>query len=95
MANLQIITKCPMCDLKYDKNDIKIVDKKDGAITLYMNCKKCKSSVMMLILTNILGITSISMVTDIEENELEKTENSQIECDDVLEIHKFFKNNLS
>lgn len=82
-----------MCNLKYDKNDIKIVNKKESAITLYMNCKKCKSSIVMLILTNALGITSISMVTDMEEDEVVKTRNGQIGYDDVLEIHKFFKNN--
>ena len=78
MASLQIITNCPMCDFKYDKKDIKMVNKKDGLITVYLSCQKCKSSMMMVIMTGALGITSVSMMTDISENDLKNIENSFI-----------------
>lgn len=92
MASLQIITNCPMCDFKYDKENIKIIDKKDGLITVYLNCQKCKSSMVMAIMTGVLGITSVSMMTDINEDDLKNIENSRVEYDDVLEMHKFLKN---
>ena len=91
MASLQIITNCPMCDFKYDKKNIKMIDKKDGLITIYLNCQKCKSSMMMVIMTGALGITSVSMMTDITEDDLKNAENSHVEYDDVLEMHKFLK----
>lgn len=93
MPNLQIMTKCPMCDFKFEKESIKIIDKKDGFITLYLNCKRCKSSLMMVIITGALGITSISMMTDIAEDDFEKINGNSISYDDVLEMHKFLENN--
>lgn len=92
IANLQVITKCPMCDFKYDRNDIKVVDKKQETISLYLNCKQCKSSITMVILTGMLGVTSVSVMTDAMENDLKKIGNGYINYDDVLEIHKFLKN---
>ncbi len=92
MPNLQIMTRCPMCDFKYEKEDVKIVDKKDGLITLYLKCNQCKSSLMMVIMTGALGITSISTMTDIVEDDLEKVKDSCVDYDDVLEMHKFLKN---
>ncbi len=91
MTSLQIITNCPMCDFKYDKKDIKMIDKKDGLITIYLNCQKCRSSMMMVIMTGVLGITSVSMMTDIVEDDLKNIENSCVEYDDVLEMHKFLE----
>ena len=91
-ANLQIMTKCPMCDFKYDRSDIKIIDKKHETINLHLNCKQCGSSVMMVILTGVLGITSVSVVTDVTENDLKKIDGGCVQYDDVLEIHKFLEN---
>lgn len=92
ISSMQIVTKCPMCDFKYDKKDIKSVDSKEGIVTLYLNCKKCKSSMMMMIMAGVMGITSISMISDFTEDDLDKMEGSCVEYDDVLEMHKFLKN---
>ncbi len=91
MASLQIITNCPMCDFKYDKKNVKMIDKKDGMITVYLSCQKCRSSMMMVIMTGILGITSVSMMTDITESDLKNIESGYIEYDDVLEMHQFLE----
>ncbi len=92
IANLQVITKCPMCDFKYDRNDIKVVEKKQETISLYLNCRQCKSSITMVILMGMLGATSVSVMTDVMESDLKKIDNRYINYDDVLEIHKFLKN---
>ena len=91
IANLQIVTNCPMCDAKYDKENVKTVNKKDGMITLYLNCQRCGSSMMMAIMTGALGITSVSMMTDFTEDDLRRMESGYIEYDDVLEMHKFLE----
>ena len=72
-ANLQMVTNCPMCDFKYDgKKNIKIIDKKDGMVTFYLSCDQCKSSVIVAVMIEAFGITSISVMTDIVENDLKK-----------------------
>jgi len=92
LANLQIVTNCPMCDFKYDKSSIKVIDKKDGIMVLYLNCRQCKSSVAMAIMIETFGITSISIMTDVVEDDIKKIDSGFIKCDDVLEIHKFLEN---
>jgi hypothetical protein len=94
MPNLQIMTKCPMCNASYQKDDIKIINKNDGTISIYMNCGHCKSSVVMLLMAGPTGVTSISIPTDITEDDFEKIRSSDsIGYDDVLEMYKFLKNN--
>ncbi len=92
VSNVQIATKCPMCDFKFSKDDIKTIDSKEGAATFFLNCSKCKSSVMMVIVASALGITSISMVSDLAEKDLGKIEKDCVKYDDVLEMHKFLEN---
>lgn len=92
VSNVQIATKCPMCGFNFSKDDIKTIDSKEGAATFFLSCSKCKSSVMMVIMASALGITSISMVSDLAEKDLGKIEETCVEYDDVLEMHKFLKN---
>lgn len=92
VSNVQIAAKCPMCGFEFSKDDIKTIDSKEGAATFFLNCSKCKSSVMMVIMAGALGITSISMISDLKEKDLNKIETGCVEYDDVLEMHKFLKN---
>ncbi len=92
VSNVQIATKCPMCGFKFSKDDVKTIDSKEGAAAFFLNCSKCKSSVMMVVMASALGITSISMISDLAEKDLSKIEANCVEYDDVLEMHKFLKN---
>jgi len=83
-----------MCDATYDKEDIKVIGKKDGALSVYLNCRHCKSSVLVFVMINPVGVTSVSVPTDITEDDFEKVrKNETIDCDDVLEMYKFLKDN--
>ena len=92
-ANLQMVTNCPMCDFKYDgKKNIKIIDKKDGMVTFHLNCDQCKSSLIVAVMIEAFGATSVSVMTDIVEDDVKKIDNEFIKYDDVLEVHKFLEN---
>ncbi len=91
-TGLKIITNCPMCGFKYDdKKDIKTIDRKDGMITFYLNCSQCKSSVIVAVMTEAFGVSSVSIITDIVENDIRKIDGNSIKYDDVLEMHKFLE----
>ncbi len=94
MPNLQIMTKCPMCSSSYGKDDIKIINKNDGSLSIHLNCSHCKSSVVMLLMVSPNGVASISVPTDITEEDFDKIrDNNVISYDDVLEMYKFLKDN--
>jgi hypothetical protein len=84
-----------MCSASYEKNDIKIVNKNDGNLSVYLSCRQCKSSVVMLLIIGPAGVASISIPTDMTEEDFDKIQNSDaiISCDDVLEMYKFLRDN--
>jgi hypothetical protein len=50
--------------------------------------------VVMLLMAGPMGVTSISIPTDITEEDFEKIKGGRtISCDDVLEMYKFLKDN--
>lgn len=92
VPNLQVMTRCPMCDTVYKKDKIKVINKKDGVVSLYLNCGHCKSSVAMLLILGPAGFTSISVPTDITEDDFEKmVSGTAVDYDDVLEMYDFLK----
>ena len=94
VPNLQIITKCPMCSASYKKDDIKIINKNDGTLSVYLNCSHCRSSVVMLLMVGPAGVASISIPTDITEEDFDKLRASDaIGYNDVLEMYKFLRDN--
>ncbi len=83
-----------MCSASYNKEDIKVINKNDGSLSIYLSCSHCKSAVVMLLMAGPMGVTSISIPTDITEEDLDKMDGRcAISCDDVLEMYKFLKNN--
>jgi len=90
--NWQSFSRCPLCDHPYDSKKIKVIEKKDGLMVLYLNCSKCKSSIMLMVSAGLLGITSVSIITDITEKDMKRFQNKKpISADDVLDLHTFLK----
>lgn len=88
------MTKCPMCSASYEKNDVKVINKNDGNLSVHLSCSHCKSSVVMLLIIGPAGVASISIPTDITEEDFEKIRNNDtISCNDVLAMYKFLKDN--
>lgn len=89
---LKFLNNCPLCGHKYDTNYLRIVDKKDGVMTLYLTCPHCQSSMMVALTMNALGMSSVSMITDVTDKEIDSFRlKNAITTDDVLEIHAFLE----
>jgi len=87
---LKFINNCPLCGHKYDTSYFKVIDKKDGIMTLYLDCPFCQSSVMIALTINAMGMTSVSMITDVTEKEIDSLRGKRaISADEVLEFHSF------
>lgn len=69
-----------------------MIARQDDTFSLYLNCKHCKSSMVMLLIMGPMGVTSISIPTDITEKDLEMMKHvDSVNSDDVLEMYKFLK----
>lgn len=90
--DLKFLANCPVCNHHYNPKEIKILDKKDEIVTLYFVCAYCKNAVISAVSAGILGITAVSIITDLSASEAEKIKDtSEIDSDDVLAIYNFFK----
>lgn len=91
-GNSAFIFTCPFCHQKHNATEVKILAKKEEILTLYLNCRHCHSSTMMMVSSNILGMTSISILTDMSEQDLDFFEKKDtISANDVIEMHEFLE----
>lgn len=91
--DLKFLTSCPVCNCQYDPKEIKILDKKDGTVTLYFACAHCKNCIISAVNAGVLGVTAVSMITDMNISEAERIKDAPAVCsDDVLAIYNFLGN---
>lgn len=91
--DLKFLSLCPVCNCQYDPKEIRILDKKDGIVTIYLTCIHCKNSIISAVNAGVLGVTAVSMITDMNISEAKKAKDASAVCsDDVLMIYNLFGN---
>jgi len=90
---LKIISHCPVCHFNYNPAEVRILEELDSAQLIHIKCKNCKSAIVALISINSIGISSVGLVTDLDENEIQNfREMSEISGDDVISIYQTLQN---
>lgn len=88
--DLKFLCLCPVCNCQYNPKEIKILDKKEGVVTIYFACAHCKNSIISAVNAGVLGVTAVSMITDLNIAEAEKIKDiPDLSADDVLTIYDF------
>lgn len=89
--DLKFLASCPVCNCQYDPKEIKVLDKKDGTVTIYFACAHCKNSIISAVNAGALGVTAISMITDLNISEAEKMKDIPVvSSNDILLMYNFF-----
>lgn len=87
---LKLISYCPLCNARYSTMSAKILEEKEGAHLIHLECRNCGSSIVALIFTGGMGISSVGLVTDLTSEDVIKFKNAQdINSDDVIALHEF------
>lgn len=87
--NPTLITHCPVCNLRYDPLEARILEEEANAHLVYIKCRSCQATVLAVIVTNNLGISSVGLITDLNGDDILKFKSAEaISCDDVLEAHQ-------
>ncbi|MFA4936670.1 MAG: hypothetical protein WC575_00030 [Patescibacteria group bacterium] len=85
----KLISYCPLCEKSYNPLKARILDEKDGAHLVHLQCGECGSSIVALILTSTLGITSVGLVTDLTSEDVMKFKDyNQINSNEVINFHQ-------
>lgn len=85
---LKLISYCPLCNMQYNPLSAKILDERDDAHLVHVECRRCGSLIVALVLTGGIGISSVGLVTDLtSEDVLKFKDQDKIQTDDVIELH--------
>ncbi|MFH1226130.1 MAG: hypothetical protein V1684_02525 [bacterium] len=87
---LKLINYCPVCQNRYEQLEAKILEEREDACLIHLKCRRCSSSVVALVIANVLGVTSVGLITDLASEEVLKFKNlTPIGADEVIGIHQF------
>lgn len=90
--NIKVISLCPICNARYSFSDAKMLEEREHGRLVYIHCRKCRSGVLALIMSNSAGVSSVSLVTDLTSKEIMKFKNREpVSMDHVIDLH----NNLT
>lgn len=87
---LRLISYCPLCESSYNPLRARVLEEKDDAHLLHIQCAACGSSVVALLFTSGAGPTSIGLVTDLTSDDvLRFKDQSVVGVDEVISLHDF------
>lgn len=90
--NIKFVSRCPLCNTEYQSDRAEIIEEKEGEALIYVECLKCKSSIVATVMFGGVGLVAIGLVTDLNKNDIEKfKEAPPISSDEMLEVYKVLK----
>ncbi|OGY43056.1 MAG: hypothetical protein A2729_03765 [Candidatus Buchananbacteria bacterium RIFCSPHIGHO2_01_FULL_39_14] len=90
--NPTLITHCPVCNLRFNPLEAKVLEEGENTHLVYIKCRHCQASILALISASQLGISSVGLITDLSGDDIMKfKEMSPITFDDVIESHQFLR----
>ncbi|MFA5029462.1 MAG: hypothetical protein WC518_01775 [Patescibacteria group bacterium] len=93
---LKIVANCPVCHYHYNPGEAKVLEENEGAHLIYLKCRRCYSAILVLIMANNFGISSVGLITDLDSHEVMKFKAAkETNSDDVLSVHQLLENNSS
>ena len=69
---LKLVNKCPVCSEQYQPFQASIVEEKDEAQLVHIQCRKCASAIVALIVNGQMGLTSVGVITDLSSDDVER-----------------------
>lgn len=89
---LKVISACPLCNVRYNPLQAHVLDERDDAHLLHLECRNCGSAVVAAVLNDQLGVSSVGLITDLTSDDVLrfKDEPETLSVDDVLSLHVLF-----
>lgn len=84
-----LVTHCPVCNLRYDPVEARVLEESDNAHLFYIRCRHCQAAVLAVVTVSSSGISSVGLVTDLTSDDVIRFKSAKpITCDDVIEVHE-------
>ncbi len=89
MRKMGIRPNCPLCRAVYRGQDLKLVREVKGRYLFHILCPGCHASIINITMDNLIGVSSLYMVTDFSREDLVKfVDSSPVLCDEVIETYE-------
>jgi len=89
---LKYISRCPVCNEKYDSNHAEVFDEREAANLVHITCHKCQSNFIAMTVSMAHGSSSVGVVTDLNFKDAKKFyQASPITVDEVIAGYQFLK----
>lgn len=94
LESLRLMTTCPICNTQYNPVAAKIVEEREQAHLIHIQCKNCGSSIVAVIMIGGLGISTVGLICDLTSDDVFKFKDSKrVSTDDVISIHQILTKN--
>lgn len=91
---LRLVSYCPVCETRYNPMHARILSQDGETQLLHVQCRKCRNSILALVLVNQVGASSVGLLTDLSyEDVVQFKTNSAVTIDDVIDTHEFLERN--
>lgn len=86
---LKVISACPLCNVHYTPLQAHVIDAREDAHLLHLECRNCGCAVVAAIRSEQLGVSSIGLLTDLTSDDVVRFKDTAavLEVDDVIELH--------
>jgi hypothetical protein len=85
---LKLVSYCPVCETRYNPMEAKVLGKDGETHLLHVQCRKCRNSILALVLVNQAGASSVGLLTDLSfEDVMTFRENQKVSINDVIDVH--------
>ncbi len=92
LDGLRIISYCPLCNAHFSPFDANVVEEEGDSHLIHIICRRCSSSILMLVLTGELGVSTVGLVTDLSADEIFRLKDDEsVRVDDVLAVHEYLR----
>lgn len=91
-GDMRVVQVCPVCQTSYYPWQAQVLEERQEAHLIYVECHKCGSGQVALIITSAVGVSTLGLVTDLTPGDVVKfTSSDQVSVDDVMEIHQLLE----
>jgi len=88
----EIVILCPLCHKNYKPRHLDTVEQAGETALVHTVCPVCSASVLSLLYRDLLGITMVGLVTDLNFEDAKKFKDAEfVDEDDVLCLYEMVK----
>lgn len=90
----KLVSYCPFCNTSFSPEKASVIEESKESWLLHVTCKKCASSIVLLLLIGEVGISSFGLVTDLTEQDVMRFKRSAvISANDLINLYQLLYQN--